>query len=131
MAYNKSTKPDNLLAVRFDRSICAPCTKILTCRAEDLIFSRQLSYEIVILAILCTAGIFFFPAVRGPYSAVHGPVTALRSIKTRLQRWLVMALAPLYVLGYRLPGYDAALRIPQHGVVAPRSSREHTSVLRC
>jgi hypothetical protein len=30
-----------------------------------------------ILAVLCVLGIFFFPAMQGPYPAVHGPVTGL------------------------------------------------------
>jgi hypothetical protein len=62
-------------------------------------FSRQLTSEFAIVAILCAAAVLFFPAVRGPYSAVHGPVTALRSTQTRLKMWLVMALAALHILG--------------------------------
>ena len=33
------------------------------------------------LALVCVLGIFFCPVVSGPYSAVHGPVTALLSIR--------------------------------------------------
>jgi hypothetical protein len=39
----------------------------------------QIKWEVVVLTVLCVALIFFFPATRGPYSAVHGPVTALQS----------------------------------------------------
>jgi hypothetical protein len=58
-----------------------------------LIFSRDFGFEFVLLLILCTASLFFFPVAHGSYSAVHGPVTILQSIKTRLQMWVVMALA--------------------------------------
>ena len=46
-----------------------------------------------VLAVLCVLGIFFFPVVDGPYSAVHGPVTALLSIRAaaRLQMTIVRA----------------------------------------
>lgn len=33
------------------------------------------------LAVLCVLSIFFFPAMEGPYPVVHGPVTALLSIR--------------------------------------------------
>jgi predicted Na+-dependent transporter len=48
-------------------------------------FSRHLGYEIAILTVICTIAIFFFPAACGPYSAVHGPVTALLSLRMRLK----------------------------------------------
>jgi hypothetical protein len=58
-----------------------------------LIFSREFGFEFVLLLILCTASLFFFPVAHGSYSAVHGPVTILQSIKTRLQMWVIMAIA--------------------------------------
>ncbi len=33
------------------------------------------------MAVLCVLAIFFFPAMEGPYSVVHGPVTALLSVR--------------------------------------------------
>ena len=39
--------------------------------------SGQTGCGIAVLVVLCVLGIFFFPAMQGPYSAVHGPVTAL------------------------------------------------------
>lgn len=35
-----------------------------------------------VLALFCVLAIFFFPALQGPYPAVHGPVTALLSLRT-------------------------------------------------
>ena len=72
-------------------------------------FSRQLTSEFAVVAILCAAAVLFFPAVRGPYSAVHGPVTALRSAQTRLKMWLVMALAALHILGCSLAACRSVL----------------------
>jgi hypothetical protein len=36
---------------------------------------------LAVVAVLCVLTIFFFPAVQGPYCVVHGPVTALLSIR--------------------------------------------------
>jgi len=36
---------------------------------------------LAVVGVLCVLTIFFFPAVEGPYCAVHGPVTALLSIR--------------------------------------------------
>jgi|SRR5215469_2045636 len=48
---------------------------------------------LALLAVFCVLGIFFFPVVDGPYSAVHGPVTALLSIRAaaRLRMTIVRA----------------------------------------
>ena len=58
-----------------------------------MIFSRDFGFEFVLLLILCTASLFFFPVSHGSYSAVHGPVTIVQSIKARLQMWVIMAIA--------------------------------------
>lgn len=42
--------------------------------------SRHLACELSVLAGLCVLAIFLFPAV-GPYSATHGPVTALQAAR--------------------------------------------------
>lgn len=50
---------------------------------------RHLAIELAVLVILCTLGIFFFPALSGPYPSVHGPVTALRALRA----WLLLLIA--------------------------------------
>jgi hypothetical protein len=35
--------------------------------------------EIGVVAIICVLMVFFFPAMEGPYSAVHGPATAFQA----------------------------------------------------
>lgn len=37
--------------------------------------------ELAVLAALCVLSIFLFPSAQGPYSAVHGPVTALQAVR--------------------------------------------------
>lgn len=44
--------------------------------------------------MLCVLSVFFVLA-HGPYSAVHGPMTALRSLRNRLQLAFAMWLAAL------------------------------------
>lgn len=40
----------------------------------------RIACALAVFAVLCVLAIFFFPSIEGPYSAVHGPVTALLSI---------------------------------------------------
>jgi hypothetical protein len=58
-------------------------------------FPRHLGYEFAILTATCIVAIFLFPVVWGPYTAIHGPVTALLSLRMKLRLWLGMALAAL------------------------------------
>lgn len=37
--------------------------------------------SLAVLAVFCVLVVFFFPALQGPYPAVHGPVTALLSLR--------------------------------------------------
>ncbi len=41
----------------------------------------RIGCALAVLAVVCVLAIFFFPGMEGPYSAVHGPVTALLSIR--------------------------------------------------
>jgi len=43
--------------------------------------SGRLEYALAVVAVFCVLAIFFFPAMQGPYSVVHGPVTALLSLR--------------------------------------------------
>jgi len=89
-------------------------------------------FGFAILAILCTAALFLFPAVRGSYTAVHGPVTALRSLKNKLLIWLQTGQAALYLRAGRLTRHGCCSWFPLHQVQRLRSSpSEFNSVLRC
>lgn len=54
--------------------------------------ARGYAYQIGLLTALCVLGIFFFPAARGPYSAVHGPTTALESVQACGRIFLAIVL---------------------------------------
>jgi hypothetical protein len=63
---------------------------------------QLLANRLAMVAIACILGLFLFPAAHGPYSAVHGPVTALGSLRAgTCLRWAIAAAA-LGRLGYAL-----------------------------
>lgn len=55
--------------------------------------SGRTGSELAVLATLCVLTIFLFPVMQGPYSAVHGPVTALQAARAaaRLRVAIVQA----------------------------------------
>ena len=94
--------------------------------------SRQLSYEVTLIAILCTVALFFFPAVQGPYSAVHGPVTALLSLKAKLFLCLILFLAAMHLLVRCVAVVAMTFRPRVERPFIPGSlDSEQPSVLRC
>jgi len=52
----------------------------------------RIACGLAVLAVLCVLGIFFFPLMNGPgpYSAVHGPVTALLSIRAAVRLRMII-----------------------------------------
>jgi len=94
---------------------------------------QYVASRFAIVALICVAATFLFPAVQGPYSAVHGPVTALMSARAKLKLWLGMALAGLLLLNWRLPANCLFSfrngRAPELCFLLPRG--EGILVLRC
>ena len=41
----------------------------------------KVACALAVVAVLSVLAIFFFPSLEGPYSVVHGPVTALLSLR--------------------------------------------------
>lgn len=94
--------------------------------------TRNFDFKFALLVILCAALAFFFPAMRGSYSAVHGPVTALRSVRERVRLRLVLALAVLHMWGYRLLMSCVSLLRATWGAISLAYDPPHgTSALRC
>ncbi|MGA3212015.1 MAG: hypothetical protein ABSD20_11975 [Terriglobales bacterium] len=92
--------------------------------------------EFAIVAMLCVAAIFLFPAMQGPYSAVHGPVTALLSVRARQELWLEMALAGSLLLHWMRLRLMAACLSSQHGeqardLATAMAEPGATAILRC
>lgn len=90
---------------------------------------------LALIAVICVLSIFFFPAMRGPYSVVHGPVTAL--LAARAAAGLRMSIAGVRVVRNRLACAHVAraqspwvtipfLEFPNNSLCA-----ECSSVLRC
>jgi len=57
---------------------------------------------LALIAVICVLSIFFFPAMQGPYSVVHGPVTAL--LAARAAAGLRMSIAGVRHVRDRLAG---------------------------
>jgi hypothetical protein len=99
---------------------------------RQLIFPRHLGHEVAIVVVVCTVCLFLFPAASGPYSAMHGPVTALLSHRARARVWLGMALAAFSLAGLAMPEGSEADRSALPRILPPQFfSPEEMAVLRC
>ena len=96
-------------------------------------FRQYLVYKFAIVAIVCIATIFLFPTLQGPYSAVHGPVTALLSLRAKIKLWLQIALAGMIVLARHLPADSRSARCKARSqdFLLPLAPNEQAVVLRC
>ena len=97
-----------------------------------MILSR-IGWELAVLAVLCIAAIFFFPAMQGPYAAVNGPATAFQSSGSAARVRVAIVQAAFSLTGnFRIPLLalsDSALIVwsePQ----APDSA-DCSTILRC
>ncbi len=92
---------------------------------------RHLGYEFTIFAIFCTVAIFVFPAASGSYSAVHGPVTALLSLRAKFKLWLGMAVAALQLARIMPTSFAARDTARQMIPLAQSVPPEPSTILRC
>jgi hypothetical protein len=93
----------------------------------------RLRRELSVVVLLCTLSIFLFPGVTGPYSAVHGPVTALLALRQALKAFWSMACAvlrraPMLQMQQVLLAILASALLASRPAVAPRQG---ATVLRC
>lgn len=68
-----------------------------------------------LVSVLCVLTVFLFPALQGPYSAVHGPVTAFQSARAAAGVRTAMVRAGLKVIhsfGREALTFAPALWIP-------------------
>jgi len=89
------------------------------------------TFELTILAMLCVVSIFLFPATAGPYSAVHGPVSTLLSLRARMRLRWAMALAALNLVLVHLPLTTDWMGSGAPSQFASFRSLQSDSVLRC
>ena len=92
---------------------------------------RHFAFELAILAILCVISIFLFPATAGPYSAVHGPVSALLSLRARIRLGWALALAALSLILIHLPLTMDWMGFKAPSQFVPFRSPQSDSILRC
>jgi hypothetical protein len=94
--------------------------------------SRQLSYELALVAMVCTTAVFLFPSVSGPYSAVHGPVTDLLSLTAEPLMLAAFLLAALRVSGLGRVGSSCGIQIlDDPGCWFRSSGSRPVNLLRC
>jgi hypothetical protein len=92
---------------------------------------RHVGYELTIFAIVCAVAIFVFPAASGSYSAVHGPVTALLSLRAKLKLWMGMAAAALQLARILPAGFAVRQTARQMILLAQSGPPEQGTILRC
>jgi hypothetical protein len=91
--------------------------------------------ELSLVVLLCTLGVLLFPSPTGPYTAVHGPATALRALRSSLATLWSMAAtalrrAPLvHALLGGLMGSRGLAILP--GFLLPLQRAWAATVLRC
>ena len=77
----------------------------------------RIAGALAVFAVLAVLALFFFPGMDGPYSAVHGPVTALLSLRAAVRlrgiiragvkaarTWLAQARMALLSLAFCVDG---------------------------
>ena len=92
---------------------------------------RHFGYEFAIIAIICVIGIFLFPAPTGSYSAVHGPVTALRAMRNAVSTRWALTKAALSVLTFTVQPLLYFIRTPFKSASFLNEFSEHSCILRC
>ena len=92
---------------------------------------------LALVTVFCVLAIFFFPAASGPYSAIHGPVTALLAVRAAARVRLSIVRAGLNAIRSRLQSACAVLAplgwtdFSLNDLWADYFSAESCSVLRC
>ena len=95
----------------------------------------KVACALAVVAVLSVLAIFFFPSLEGPYSVVHGPVTALLSLRaaTMVRNAIVRAGQSVRQSFERMPAFApawSAKAISAMEMAADLSSVS-SSVLRC
>ena len=91
---------------------------------------RHIAHELAVIAIVCVIGIFLFPATAGPYSAVHGPVTALEAMRASIRIACAMIMAA-FVLDLLLHFSAFSMYLFRNSVDICLCSPGPSSALRC
>ena len=90
---------------------------------------HRLGYQLALLAIVCTLGIFLFPVTSGPYPSVHGPASALRALRAWMLLLALLSLTFAGAAGRATP--RSWLDLCFFPGLSDLVSRTPSSVLRC
>jgi len=90
---------------------------------------HRLGCQFALLAIICTLGIFLFPAASGPYPSVHGPASALRALRAWMLLLAVLSLTFANVAGMAIT--RSWIDLPFSLALSALLPQPPSSVLRC
>lgn len=94
---------------------------------------RRFACELAVLTVFCVLLIFYFPMMQGPYSAVHGPATALQAAQAAARLRIVIVQGALSSLGSFFTSPLVILswilfsKVAVQSVILP----EYSAILRC
>jgi len=99
----------------------------------SMISGRRIGCEVAVLAVLSVLAIFLFPGVQGPYSVVHGPVSALQAARAAVRLRIAIVQSALSSLANAV--FSAVVIISWMSVSNPKFQpiglSEYSSILRC
>ena len=86
-----------------------------------------------VVGILCVLTVFFCPVMQGPYSVVHGPVTALQGARAAAGSRMAMVRAALALSSFSIGPLPtaSALALPHFDVLPDSSIIRFDMTLRC
>lgn len=95
--------------------------------------SGRTGAELAVLAVVCVLTIFLFPVGQGPYSAVHGPASALEASRAAARLRITIAQSALKSLrNFPFPSVVALFWIiAAVAECKPIGLAECDSILRC
>ena len=95
--------------------------------------SGRTGAQLAVVAVVCVLTIFLFPTMQGPYSAVHGPVSALQATRAAARLRVAIVRSALKSLhNFPLPSLLALFCMATAVVECiPISLTQCDSVLRC
>ena len=93
----------------------------------------RIGSELAVLSVISIIIIFLFPGMHGPYSVVHGPMTAFRAARAATCLRIAMLQAALNILKkgqicLLVPAFWAAFSREKF---RPANRRECANILRC
>src|ERR1700730_7102378 len=93
----------------------------------------RIGREIAVVAVFCVLIIFLFPSIQGPYSVVHGPVTALQAARSaaRLRTAIVHSALISPESRLILPVVSLSWILTSESEFQPARFPQYKTILRC